>query len=223
MIEAVIFDMDGLLVDSEPLWRQAEVEVFASVGVDLTPDDCRRTTGLRVDQVVEYWRARRPWDDEAHPREEIAGRIVDRVVELIGRRGELLPGAAGALDKVESEGRPLALASSSNRRIIDAVLARFRLADRFQAVHSGDDEPEAKPHPAIYLSTAGELGVRPSRCLAVEDSRPGLMAAKAAAMGCVLVPEDPARVPGGRRLADAVLDSLEEFDDDLWERLDRGR
>lgn len=221
-IDAVIFDMDGLLVDSEPLWQEAEMECFAAVGLDLDRDLCRRTTGLRVDDVVEYWYGRRPWDLGSVSKRALERRIVDRVVELIRERGELQPGVGHALDFFERQGLPLGLASSSYRRIIEAALEHFGLADRFDVTHSSEAEARAKPDPAVYVSTARRLGVSPARCLAVEDSRAGLSAAKAAAMRCLLVPDEGRLDGDALALADAVLSSLEELDEGVWARLRDG-
>jgi sugar-phosphatase len=202
-ITAVIFDMDGVLVDSEPLWQEAEIEVFAGVGVELTAERCQETMGLRIDEAVDHWWVRHPWPGPSPI--EVAEAIVARVTELIAERAEPLPGVHEAIAAARRVG-PIALASSSPRRLIDAVLARFDLD--FDVVHSAEDEAFGKPHPAIYLTTADRLGVAPTRCLAVEDSVNGVVAAKAARMACVAIPEPSLR--GDRRfgVADAVLDSL---------------
>lgn len=217
---AVIFDMDGLLIDSEPLWRRAEIEVFTGVGVPLTQADCLRTTGLRIDAVVAFWQRERPWVG-ATPG-EVAERIVTRVIELVRAEGELLPGAREALDFFAARGLPLGLASSSPRRLIDAVLACLGLAERFDAVCSAEGEARGKPDPAVYLHTAARLGHAPRRCLALEDSLPGVLAAVAAGMGCIAVPAAEHRDEPGLGRATVVLDSLTEIDDALWSRLQAG-
>jgi HAD superfamily hydrolase (TIGR01509 family) len=218
---AVIFDMDGLLIDSEPLWRRAEIEVFARVGVHLTEADCMRTTGLRVDEVVAFWYRERPWIGPALA--EVAERIVSRVIELVRSEGELMPGAIEALDFFAARGLPLGLASSSPRRLIDVVLECFGLGPRLLVVHSAEHEPRGKPDPTVYLHTAEGLGHDPRRCMAIEDSIPGVLAAVAAGMGCIAVPGPEHR--GDPRLGSAtvVLGSLEEIDDALWARLQGAR
>lgn len=209
-LDAVIFDMDGVLIDSEPLWRRAEIERFAEVGVHLTDDDCRRTMGFRIDEAVAYWYARRPWPHADLP--ALAGGIVDRVVELVQDEGEPLPGAAGAVRLCEKLGLPLAVASSSPGRLITAVLHKLGMGDTFAVVRSAVDEPHGKPHPGVLLTTATHLGVDPVRCLVIEDSVNGMIAALAARMRCIVVPEqpDPRFV-----LADVVLDSLEDLTPEL--------
>jgi sugar-phosphatase len=209
-VKSVIFDMDGVLIDSEPLWRDAERECFGAVGLRLSDDDMRGTMGFRVDEAVAHWYARFPWPDADLA--EMAVRIVDRVGELVAAQGAPLPGVVESVAACEAAGLPLAVASSSPRRLIGAVLARLGVADRFAVVCSAEDEPYGKPHPGIFLTTAAALGVDPRSCLVIEDSVNGLVAAKAARMGCVVVPERPELVDDPRfALADHVLASLEAF------------
>lgn len=218
-IEAVIFDMDGLLVDSEPLWRRAEVEVFRSEGLAITEEDCKTTMGLRLDDVV---RARLPHLSGPSP-QAIAERllveehILLRVIELVRAEGQAKAGAHSAVELALARGFVVALASSSPLRLIHATLERIGLADRFLVVHSAEAEPYGKPHPAVYLTTSARLGVAPERCVAVEDSIRGLVAAKAASMRCIVVPEEEAP---GFALADLVLASLTALDDTAWSTLE---
>lgn len=220
MIDAAIFDLDGLLIDSEPLWQEAEIEVFGQVGLELDREQCKRTMGLRIDDVVDYWHRRRPWDEARHPRPEVVERIVDRMEELIRRRGVPKEGVEHALQFVEARGIPVALASSSQRRLIDAAIETLGLDDRFAAVRSADSEPRGKPYPGIYVNVARRLSISPARCVAFEDSIAGLLAAKAAAMCCVLVPEGPTKSDPRIDGADVVLPSLAELDEAVWERLE---
>jgi mannitol-1-/sugar-/sorbitol-6-/2-deoxyglucose-6-phosphatase len=213
VIRAAIFDMDGLLIDSEPFWRAVEVEVFGGVGVPLTEEMCHQTTGLRIDDVVAYWHRRHPWDDPAPA--AVQERIVARMVETIAARGEAKRGVEAALGWAEGRGLRLALASASPRRIIDAVLRRLGLEGRFAVVRSAEDEPWGKPHPGIFLTTAAALGVPPEACLVFEDSLNGVIAAKAARMRCACVPEAWPRHDPRFVLADACLASLEEAGDGL--------
>ncbi len=218
LLEACIFDMDGVLLDSEPFWRQAEIEVFATVGLHLTERDCMDTMGIRIDEVVAFRHAQKPWDHPSQP--EIAERIVDRVVELVRERARPLDGVTEALAYFQARGIPLALASSSSLRLIQASLEALNLQDAFPIRHSAEHEELGKPHPAVYLSTARRLGLPPSRCLAVEDSLNGVVSARAARMSVVAIPE-PA-VAGDPRfvLADERLESLRELPA-AWERLSR--
>jgi beta-phosphoglucomutase-like phosphatase (HAD superfamily) len=211
-IEAVVFDMDGVLVDSEPIWRAVEREVFAGVGIEVTEEDLLETMGVRVADVVERWHRRHPWDEPS--RREIAETIVERVAGAIERDGALNQEAARAIDYVGGLGLQLALASGSPMRLIRAVLSLGGLADRFEVVLTAEDEEHGKPDPAVYRSAAHELGVPPERCLAVEDSVNGVRSAKAAGMVCVAIPVSG--VTHGFEGADLVLGSIEEFDERIW-------
>lgn len=217
-IDAVVFDMDGVLLDSEPFWQEAEMEAFGRVGVGLERADCLRTMGMRVDEVVGYWLQRRPWDTDRHPPEALTEAILDGVVARIRDRGELLPGARVGLRAVAGRGVRRALASSSPERVIDAVLETLELGDDFELTASAQHEPRGKPDPGVYLTACRGLGVSPERALAIEDSLAGLAAALAAGMACVMVPD--ASVAGRAELAEAdlVLDSLAQLDA-AWERL----
>jgi HAD superfamily hydrolase (TIGR01509 family) len=214
MIDAVIFDLDGLLIDSEPLWRRAQIEVFAQAGLRLTESDCAETTGLRVDEVVRLRMARwRAWHTLTES-DAVEG-IHARVIELLRAEGEAKEGAREAVAFAEAAGVRLALASSSARRVIDAALDRLGCAGAFEVIRSAEVEPYGKPHPGVYLATAHALGVAPTACLAVEDSLNGLIAAKAARMRCLAVPErDDPRFA----LADVVLPSLARLDGGAWRR-----
>ena len=216
-IDAMIFDMDGLLVDSEPLWRIAEIEMLSAVGVPITHDDAVQTTGLRTDEVVELWYARYPWPDP--PKKAIEARIITRLITLVRERGRLMPGVRETLQAVSDAGYPLAIASSSSSEIIAAVLDTLDIAPYFQVAQSAEHEAYGKPHPGVYIEAARRLDVEPWRCLAFEDSPNGVIAAKAARMRCIAVP-DPA-LADDRRLqaADLILPSLTEFHLDLLEQI----
>lgn len=210
---AAIFDMDGLLIDSEPLWRRAEVQAFRAVGLDLTEDDCRVTTGMRIDDVVGHWFERRPWPGK--PVSAVAADVLERVCELIRRQGSALPGVAEALATVRGAGLRVALATSSPQSVIDAVLRRLGLQDAFEIVASAADEERGKPDPAVYLSTARRLGVEPARCIAFEDSVAGVASARAAGMKVVAVPAPESFDLPAFDLADLKLPSLAELSAEL--------
>jgi mannitol-1-/sugar-/sorbitol-6-/2-deoxyglucose-6-phosphatase len=212
-IEAVVFDMDGVLVDSEPIWRAVEREVFAGVGIEVTDDDLMETMGVRVADVVERWHRRHPWNEPS--RQEVVETIVERVAHAIEREGGLNQEAVRAVDYVDGLGLRLALASGSPMRLIRAVLSLGGLADRFEVVLTAEDEERGKPDPAVYRSAARAVGVAAERCLALEDSINGVRSAKAAGMVCVAVPAAGADQDGFQG-ADLVLGSMAEFDDRIW-------
>lgn len=157
VFRAAVFDMDGLLIDSEPFWWEAEQAVFAEVGVRLTDADCVQTMGLRVDEVVAHWAARRSW--QGVPLERVAERIVQRVIEFVRTRGKEMAGAGRALSLCEGLGLRLGLASSSSPEIIYAGLDRLGFAGRFEVVRSAAHEARGKPHPDVYLSACAGLGI----------------------------------------------------------------
>ena len=217
MLRAVIFDMDGVLIDSEPFWQESEMEVFGRAGLSLTREMCLQTMGLRVDEVVAYWRSRHAFEET--PAGALEDAIVGGVVERILAKGEPKEGTAHALEFFKARGLRLALASSSAYRLIGAVTERLGLAEEFEVVYSAEDEEYGKPHPGVYLSTARRLGVAPAECLAIEDSFNGVLAAKSARMRCVAVPEPAQRHDPRFSIADAVLDSLADLNEKAWQSL----
>ena len=217
MIKAAIFDMDGLLIDSEPFWQEAEVSVFRQVGVPITKEKTIETMGLRIDEVVEHWYARYPWDTQS--KEEVTQKIVDKVIALVKEKGTAKKGVYQAIKVFGDQNIPIAIASASLRNVIDAVVERLGIAEQLSSVHSAEDEAHGKPYPDVYLTAAKKLGVPPSECLAFEDSPNGVLSAKAAGMKCIAVPDEA--VIGDSRLntADLVLDSLEEFNQDVLDQI----
>ncbi len=186
MIQAVIFDMDGVLIDSEPFWHSAERAVFGPLGITLTDAMCEETTGMRTDAVVAYWYERHPWHGQSL--EDTAHAIVEHVIGLVNAQGQALTGVDELLAMFTAKRLPLAIASSSPYRLIDAVVDKLRIRDAFSVMRSATDEVYGKPDPAVYLTTARCLSVPPSDCLVFEDSAAGVQAAKAAGMYTVAVP-----------------------------------
>jgi mannitol-1-/sugar-/sorbitol-6-/2-deoxyglucose-6-phosphatase len=217
VIEAVIFDLDGLLIDSEPLWQEAEILVFAQVNILLTIELCLKTKGLRIDEVVDYWYQQYPWNNLS--KSEVEELIASKVIELIHLKGKALPGVDNALCLVKSKNVKIALASSSSTRIIQAALQRLNLADVFTQIYSAESEILGKPHPGVYLTTAKKLNVLPQSCLALEDSLNGVLAAKAAQMKCIAIPEVAQQANPQFAIADRILPSLEAFDEIVWNNL----
>ncbi|HUY42430.1 MAG TPA: hexitol phosphatase HxpB [Acidimicrobiales bacterium] len=208
-LRASLFDMDGLLLDSEILWHKAEVEIFTSLGVTIDRAG-RSTKGMFVNEVVEYWYAAQPWASPT--REVVVERLLERVGELVEREGRLLPGATRALDMTAARG-PLGLASSTPMALIVRCLDHFSLRERFATINSAESEPWGKPHPGVFLSAASALGVAPEACLVFEDSAAGVEAGRAARMAVVAVPSsDDAHLAAFAR-ADLVLGSLEDLDE----------
>jgi mannitol-1-/sugar-/sorbitol-6-/2-deoxyglucose-6-phosphatase len=213
--------MDGLLIDSEILWHEAEIQILGGLGVPLAVDGCRSTKGMFVDEVTAHWYRLHPWPGATPTPDEVAVTIVDRVIELIVTKGALKPGAERVIDLCHDRGLPLAVASSSQYRLIDAALAHFGLRDRFALVHSAEDEDYGKPHPAVFLTAATKLGAPPRRCLVWEDAPAGVLAAKAASMTCIAVPEEGEEGHPAFGLADLVVHSLLQVDAAALDALER--
>ena len=208
-LRASLFDMDGLLLDSEILWHKAEVEIFTSLGVSIDREG-RSTKGMFVAEVVEHWYATQPWDWPT--REVVVERLLNRVGELVESEGQLLPGVARALDLTAARG-PIGLASSTPMALIVRCLDHFSLRERFVTINSAEFEPFGKPHPGVFLSAASALGVAPRECLVFEDSAAGVEAGGAADMVVVAVPSSDDRHLAAFARADLVLDSLEDLDE----------
>jgi sugar-phosphatase len=208
-MQAAVFDMDGVLIDSEPLWRRAERAAFARVGLDLSDSDCRQTMGLRSDEVVDLWYRRRPWSGVGL--DEVVRDMEGRVANLVRSEGRPLPGVECAIDELRRAGIRLALASSSDRELIRVVLATLGLEDSFEVVCSAVDEDRGKPDPAVYLSAIRGLGVAAAECVAFEDSVAGVASAASAGLRVIAVPAANQFDDAGFEAADLKLRSLEEF------------
>lgn len=209
MIKAVIFDMDGLLIDSEPFWEQAEVEVLNKIGVPLTREETKETMGLRVDEVVNHWYSIFPWEKSS--KKEVEAKIVERVIELIQEKGEVQAGVLEIVGLLKDHHIPMAIASSSSTKIIEAALERIGIRDYIQTICSAEHEPFGKPHPGVYLTTAKKLCLNPEECLVFEDSPNGVLSAKAAHMRCIAVPSEKVKGDSRFNLADKIIDSLKDF------------
>lgn len=211
--DAVIFDMDGVLTDSEPLWKIAMEEVFHSVGCKLTRKDFQKTVGLRIDEVCEYWYQHEAWTG-ATPK-EVENKIMLRMVELIRENGEPLPGVMETTHYLREKGIKVGLATSSYTVLIDAVLNTLGIRDRFDEIHSAENEQYGKPHPAVYITVADRLKVDPTRCLVIEDSLNGIISGKAAKMKVVCIPEKTHHPEPKLLVADYQFDDMLLFLDTI--------
>lgn len=219
-LEAAVFDMDGLLTESESRWRIAEREMAAELGLGLTDDDFDRTMGVRMREVAALWFRWAPWD--GLPPDDVADRVVDRVVELTAG-AVALPGVVPALDLCRDRGLKLALCSSSDSRLIAATLAALGLSQCFDAVHSAEADANGKPHPEPYLATARQLGVDAGACVAFEDSPSGCISARAAGMKVVAVPDRASRGSAQFGFCEAVMEDLHQFDASVLDALEANR
>lgn len=208
-IRAAIFDMDGLLVDSEPWWRVAETKVFGRLSVAPSPADFDHMMGRRMPEVISLWYAKHPWPD--FDLQATEHEIVDEVARLVTENAQLLPGVTEALEFFKAKNIPVALASSSPLRLINRLISFYRIDHYFSVVRSAEYEPNGKPAPDVFLTTAKALNIAPQDCIVFEDSYNGVLAAKAAGMWCVAVPA-PEHLPQERfGIADWKWKSLYEI------------
>lgn len=206
--------MDGLLIDSEPIWREAEKEVFSEVNITLTDEMCFTTVGLRIDEVVEHWHQQFPWDTIS--KNEIKDKVIDKVIELILLKGELLPGVLNTIDYCKNQNLPLAIASASPMKIINAVVEKFELENHFSIIHSAEHEDFGKPHPAVFITTAKLLNIPSTNILVFEDSLNGVIAGKAARMKVIAVPEPIHYENLKFEIADLKLRTLSDFNEKVY-------
>lgn len=207
-------------MDSEPHWRAMERDVFDTVGLHLTDEECKVTTGLPILDVVRYWFVRAPWTLEAaagRSHEDLANTITEGVHERIAQLAEPMPGALATLDFFVSRGVPTAIASASPMSLIEVVVNRLGIRDRLTLWHSATLEARNKPAPDVYLGTARKLGVEPTHCLAFEDSGNGLKSARAAGMCTIAIPGSFEYDDSKFAIAHIKLRSLADFSPDTFD------
>jgi len=211
MVKAVIFDMDGVLVDSEPFWRLVMINGFKTVGLNLTEADCRKTTGMRLDEVIEFWKGKQSWENKTSL--QLHDEIIDDLCKTIVQKGEELKGTTYALSFFKSKNLKIGLASSSNNKLINTVIKKLGITHFFDSVHSAEYLPFGKPHPQVFLNCAESLSVSPTECLVIEDSVNGIIAAKAAKMFTIAVPDAEHKDDKRFVLADLCLNNLTEINE----------
>ncbi|MGQ0607520.1 MAG: HAD family hydrolase [Chloroflexota bacterium] len=204
---AVIFDMDGLLLDTETLWHEAEAELFRRHGAEFTRDDQLRVIGTSFDVSARYFAERLGWPMER--RMELVQESTALMHERVRVQVEARPGAMELIEGIRQlPGLRLGLASNSPRYLVDDALATAGLADAFDTIVTADDVDHPKPAPDIYLLACDRLGVAPAAAVALEDSASGVVAAKAAGLTCIAV---PMFAETDVSTADRVVSSLEEL------------
>jgi HAD superfamily hydrolase (TIGR01509 family) len=216
LIEAVIFDLDGVLIDSESAWDEVRRELVLERGGRWHDHTQRDMMGMSSVEWSRYMHDELGVDMLPH---DISAEVARRLARAYRERLPLLPGAHEAVERLAARW-PLALASSSNRELIDLVLAIARLAGCFRATVSSEEVAHGKPAPDVYLEAARRLDSQPSRCVAVEDSHNGILSAVAAGMRVIAIPNQ-VFPPGREALARAacVLASLDELTPEAIERV----
>ena len=207
MTEAVVFDLDGVLIDSEPLWDDVRRGVVASAGRDWPADATEALQGMSTPEWAAYLT---DVVGVPGPAEEVATRVIDGMVARYRERLPLLPGAVEAVERLAGHW-PLGLASSSPRRLIDTVLESAHLTEHFRVTVSTEEVGAGKPSPAVYNEVVRRLAADSSQVVAIEDSSNGLRSASAAGLRVIAVPN--ANYPpqdDALALADVVVHSLDD-------------
>ncbi|GAA1584603.1 HAD family phosphatase [Kribbella hippodromi] len=202
-LQAVLWDMDGTLVDSEKVWAEVQIELLGSLGAEWTLEDCMTLIGSDLRDAVQVWMARIPAG--VIGADELADRMFSEVVVALRREVAFQPGALELLQALRKEEVPCALVSASYRTMIDAVLGHLP-PNPFDVIVAGDEVTLGKPNPEPYLTGAAKLGVDPANCIVIEDSVTGTEAGTAAGMFVVAVPQFVTIEEAPRRL---VVKSLE--------------
>ena len=208
-LNTVIFDIDGLLVDSEPLWNEAASEVFKQYGVDLTEEQYKTTTGLRTKEFIQWWFGYYNIGNEEYAHAE--KNIVQKVLNKIEHKGKIMPGVNYIFDFFAKKGFKTGLATSSPPALIDLVVEMTGIKKYLHATSSAEGLLFGKPHPQVYLNCAEMLNSQPVQCICFEDSFNGMIAAKAARMKCVIVPHASQAKDEKWGAADLKLSSLQNF------------
>ncbi|OQP59291.1 hexitol phosphatase HxpB [Niastella populi] len=214
---AVIFDMDGLLIDSEPLWQQAGAETLQEYGVTLTDEQYILTTGLRTPEWVDYWFTH--FSISKDQAKAAARQIEQAALDKIKEHGEAMEGVQYIMEFFKQHNFHIGLASSSPMRLIEAVVDKLNIQPYLNAITSAEHLPHGKPHPQVFLNCAELLQVPPTTCICFEDSFNGMIAAKAARMKCVVIPAPHVHHEGRWDAADRKLTSLSGFNNTVLETL----
>ncbi|GAA1573039.1 HAD family phosphatase [Kribbella sancticallisti] len=204
-LQAVLWDMDGTLVDSEPVWARVQIDLLTGLGATWTLEDCVGLVGSDLGDAVKVWMSRIP--EGAIEADELADRMYGEVVRSLKEGVVFRPGAVELLQALTADGIPCALVSASYRVMIDAVMSHLP-PDLFDVIVAGDEVQHGKPHPEPYLTAARELDVDPADCIVVEDSPGGTASGTAAGAFVVAVPQWVTIAEAPRRLVLTSLESL---------------
>ena len=216
-LKAVIFDMDGLLIDSEPHWREAGKETLAAYGKTLTNEQYNSSTGLRTEEWIDHWF--RFFQIDLDNSKTAVFTILQKAIEKIALYAQPMPGINDIISFFKQKDLRIGLATSSPVELAHIVVQKLNLRNEIEVIASAGELPYGKPHPLVYIDCARQLGCSPVQCIAFEDSFNGMIAAKAARMKCVVVPakEESGHIRWGA--ADIILNSLEEFNEDVFRKL----
>lgn len=209
-MKTVIFDMDGLLIDSEPMWQSAERQVFTSVGVNVSKELALQTACMTTREVTEFWFNHSPW--QHRDLNQVENDVIDTVATLIQTQGKAMPGVEPTLELLRRHDCKIGLATNSPYRLIPVVLKKLGIEDFFDSIVSSEQVEHGKPRPDVYLTALDKLNASASEAVAIEDSASGLQAAKAATIKTVVVPASQQFEHASYDAADLKLRSLADFD-----------
>lgn len=205
-IKAVIFDMDGVIIDSEPLWRKAMIQSFVEIGIPFTDDHCRITTGLRFKEVAEFWFKEHQINQTTV--NEFDTLVINRLCDLIETEGKPMKGVNEILRYLKENNFKIGIGTSSNTKLMNKVVDVLNIRHYFDALSSAEFLEHGKPHPHVFLNCAEILSIKPNACLVIEDSINGIIAGKAAQMKVVAIPEEINKNNLKFAIADFKVDSL---------------
>ncbi|MFT4018877.1 MAG: hexitol phosphatase HxpB [Agriterribacter sp.] len=215
--DAVIFDMDGLLIDSEPLWEEAGAELLKEFNIELTPEQYHSSTGLRTVEWIAHW-----FNffkiEEQYANNAVTG-IINKAIDKIEKHGVAMPGVPEIFAFFKDRGFRMAIATSSPIKLANIVADKLNIRHYLSSITSAEALQYGKPHPEVYLNCAMQLGVPPAQCICFEDSFNGMISVKAARMKCVVVP-----APGHYNLekwgaADIKLHTLHDFNLEILNKM----
>jgi mannitol-1-/sugar-/sorbitol-6-/2-deoxyglucose-6-phosphatase len=209
MLDTVIFDMDGLLIDSEPLWQKAGMQTLTDYGISITLEQYHETTGLRTPEWIEWWFTH--YDISIEHAAAAITAIEEKALSLIEAEGEAFEGTEYILDFFKKNDFTIGLATSSPLKLVEVVVRKLGIKDYFKAFSSAEGLAYGKPHPQVYINCAEALGVKPVQCVCFEDSFNGMISAKAAKMKCVVIPAQAEYEKTKWNAADLRIPSLNDF------------
>lgn len=211
LTKAVIFDMDGVIIDSEPLWRNAMIRGFADYNVQFTENDCRKTTGMRLNEVIRYWHKLNP--DQLKDQGAVNLSIINYLINLINREGKAMPGLTETLSFIKANNIKIGLSTSSDHVLIETILNKLEITHFFDEIVSAQHLKYGKPHPEVYLTCAEKLNIHPMDCMVIEDSINGIISAKAAQMNVIALPDIEHINNVKFNIADAIITDLTQLKD----------
>ena len=216
-LNTVIFDMDGVLIDSEPFWEEAGKETLAAFNIELTKEQYFSTTGLRTREWIDWWFTY--FDVDKKFAKDAEKTIIEKAIQKIQEHAVTMPGVEYIFEFFRERNFTIGLATSSPVALIDVVADKLRIRDFIKAYSSAEELPHSKPHPQVYLNCAEKLNVSPLHCICFEDSFNGMIAAKAARMKCVVIPTAIQQHLSHWAAANLKLNSFHAFDDHALRQL----